>query len=261
MEKIVNKPLLINGDIMHNRFFPKKNHFNYKSTYISFPISKINQLKQSLFSLNKFNLFGLYNRDYGNKESDNIEDWIYKILQENKINNIKDVVLVTHPRIMGYVFNPVNFWLCINDKNKLIAVLSEVNNTCGQKHSYLCFKEGLKEIKNNDWIEAKKVFYVSPFMKIEGKYKFRFEYKENEMNFFINYLVKDKLKLSTSLKCKFNEINNKNLIISFIKIPFATLKTIILIHYQALKLYFKSIKHYSCPKALNKNLTIGKSEK
>ena len=98
-------------------------------------------------------------------------------------------------------------------------------------------------------------------MKIEGKYKFRFEYKKDSMSFYINYLVKDKLQLSTLLKCNFQEFNSKNLLVSFLKMPFFTFKTIILIHYQAIKLYLKSIKYYKCPEALKKNITISKNEK
>jgi DUF1365 family protein len=133
------------------------------------------------------------------------------ILQENEIYSIKEIVLVTHPRILGYSFNPVSFWLCFDEEKNLIAVLSEVSNTCGQKHNYLCFKNGLKPIESTDWIEAKKEFYVSPFMEIEGKYQFRFQIQENKMNLFINYLVGGKLKLSTSLKCNsFCNFQNSN---------------------------------------------------
>ncbi|MFT6076860.1 MAG: DUF1365 family protein [Myxococcota bacterium] len=259
MEKITLNSFLIKGEIAHHRFFPKKNHFNYKSTYVSFPLSKILTLRKTLFSLNKFNLFGFYPIDYGNKNSQNIKGWITNILKENDIFGVKEIVLVTHPKILGYSFNPVSFWLCFDESNSLIAVLSEVSNTCGQKHNYLCFKDGLETIKPTDWIEAKKEFYVSPFMKIEGKYQFRFQIQGNQMNFFINYLVDEKLKLSTSLKCHLNELNNKNLLVSFLRIPFATFKTVILIHYQAFKLFLKSIKHHPYPKKLDKNLT--KSEK
>ena len=261
MEEMIKRPLLIKGNIMHHRIFPKRNNFNYKSIYISFPLTKIKYLKKPIFSLNRFNLFGLYHSDYGNKNKQNISKWINKILQDNGIHNIKNIVLITHPRLLGYAFNPVSFWLCFDNNNQLITVVSEVNNTCRQKHSYLCTKKGLEPIKSNDWIEAQKEFYVSPFMKIEGKYKFRFEILHNQINFFINYIVDGKLKLSTSLKCHFQEFNNKNLLISFLKIPFFTFKTIILIHYQALKLYLKSIKYYKCPKILTTNLTKSKNEK
>lgn len=258
---MIQNPLLVKGEIMHRRFSPKINKFKYKSTYISFPISKISKLKRALFSLNKFNFFSLFNKDYGNKTVENIGDWVFKILEENNIKNIKEIVLITHPKILGYVFNPVNFWMCFDEKNQLIAVLSEVNNTCGQKHSYLCFQQNLEAIKGNEWLVAQKEFYVSPFLKIEGKYRFRFDFKDGKMNFYINYLVENKLKLTTSLQCDFVKLSNRNLILSFLKIPFATFKTIILIHYQALKLWLKSIKYYKCPTALDNNLTVTSHEK
>ena len=253
------KPYLIQGDIMHHRFFPKKNYFNYKNTYISFPISQISKLNNFLFSLNRFNLFSFYKKDYGNNDRNNFTKWLEDILQQNDINNIKEIILFTHPRILGYVFNPVSFWLCLDKNQQLIAVLSEVSNTAKQKHNYLCFKNNLEPIKSDEWLEAKKKFYVSPFMKIEGKYKFRFEKTENQMNFYINYIVDNKLKLATYLKCNFIEFSTRNLMISFCKIPFATFKTVTLIHYQALKLYFKKINFYKYPKKLSNNLTISEN--
>lgn len=260
MAKIIQTPFLLKGNIIHNRLYPKKNFFSYQSTYILFPLSKINLLKKPIFSLNSFNLFSFYNSDHANKKLVSIQKWIYQILRDNKIDNVKDVILLTHPRVLGYVFNPVSFWLCFNQNNHLVAVLSQVNNTFKQTHSYLSFKKNLAPIKPNDWLEANKVFYVSPFMRIEGKYKFRFAIYDQNINIFINYLVNDKLKLSTALKCRLVKFSIKNLLLSFAKMPFFTLKTIILIYYQAIKLYCKSIKYYQRVRPLDKNTTLGKHE-
>ena len=98
-------------------------------------------------------------------------------------------------------------------------------------------------------------------MKIEGYYKFRFEITDKQFNFFINYFVDDKLKLATYLKCKTHKFSNKNLLLSFIKVPFFTLKTTLLIYYQAAKLYLKSIKYYPYPAKLKNNLTVAKNGK
>ncbi len=261
MVNFLTEPCLIKGDIMHKRFLPKVNKFNYKSIYISCPINKINDLKSRLFSINKFNLFSFYKKQYGEKSTTDIESWIYKILKQNKISNITNIILVTHPTILGYCFNPVSFWLCFNESEELIAILSEVRNTCKQKHQYLCFNKDLSKINPDSWLKSKKEFYVSPFFKIEGEYLFKFEITDKKMNFFINYLNDDKLQLATYLKCSPTKLSDKNLLIAFCKIPFATIKTTILIHYQALKLLIKSIKFYKCPPILNKNITIARNEK
>jgi DUF1365 family protein len=250
--KITKEPFLAIGEIAHHRFFPKVNKFIYKSVYLSFPISQISKLKKLFFSLGKFNL---YSFDDEKKFS-----WVKKRLADNGVKNVSEISVIAHPKILGFVFNPVCFWLCFNERKQLIAVLSEVQNTAKQIHSYLCFNEGLKPIGKDDWLKANKEFYVSPFMKIEGEYRFRFDL-EKDAKIYINYLVEGKLKLSTHLKCSFRSLTNVNLILLFLRIPFATLKTIILIHYQALKLYFKKINFYKYPKPLKNDLTICKNEK
>lgn len=245
---------------MHHRFFPKDNRFNYKSAYISFPIAKINLLKNVLFAINKFNLFSFYDKDHGDKDKD-INSWIGKILQDHNINNVKDIILIAHPRLLGYAFNPVSFWLCLDDKNQPVALLSEVNNTFGQSHCYICFNNNLTPIKDDQWISAKKEFHVSPFMEISGEYKFKIKNIKNGIIFYINYFDNNEIKLSTFLKCNFYKFSALNLLITFVKMPFFTIKTIFLIHYQALKLYFKSVKNYKLPEKLKRNITVGKNEK
>ena len=247
MLKITQQPFLLKTKIMHSRLLPKKNYFNYSSLHMAIPLQKILHLNNFLFSVNKFNLYGLSSKNYTFKSLNNIENWINDILKQHNITQISNVVLVTHPCILGYVFNPASFWLCFNESQQLIAVLSEVNNRSKQRHHYLCFNANGDPILSNQWLVAKKVFHVSPFFKVEGEYKFRFDIKNDEMNFYINYIVDGKLNLTTSVKCKCIKWSNYNFFISFVKIPFATLKTTILIHYQALKLFCKGIKFNSPP--------------
>ncbi len=46
-----------------------------------------------------------------------------------------EIWLQTFPRVLGYVFNPVSFWLCHDRDGLLRAVLAEVNNTFGEHHN------------------------------------------------------------------------------------------------------------------------------
>lgn len=261
MGKIIEKPHLIFGEIMHQRFFPNKNYFKYKSVYVASPLSQIKKMCNAIFSINRFNMFSLNTKNFGYRNLSEMHRKIYQMLEKYNIKDLSEIYLVTHPTLLGYVFNPISFWLCYCKNNKLIAVLNEVRNTCGQKHYYLCYKTGFKHIKSTDWLKADKEFYVSPFMKTEGEYKFRFDIKKNHMNFYINYIVDSKIKLSTYLKCRLCEFRVSSLFLAFLKMPFFTIKTTVLIHVQALKLYLKSIKHYKCPKKNQKNITLGKDAK
>lgn len=235
---------------MHSRTKPKRNNFIYENPYFAISLKKISQIKSFLFSFNRLNFFAIYSKNYVNF------DKINSILTEQNINNIDEIILVSQPKTLFYAFNPVSFFLCFSKSNKLTAVLCEVKNRSNQTHSYLIFNKNLSELTSDKWFEAKKEFYVSPFLKTEGNYKFRFVINEQECSFYINYFVENELLLSTYLKCSYEDLNEKNLFLLFLKTPFATFKTTYLIHFQAVKLFLKGIKFYKAPKQSNKKLTI-----
>ena len=234
---------LIGGRVMHKRILPKTNHFNYQSTYISFSLKEKSRLKNAIFGVNKLNIFSFFDCDHGNGSNDCLT-WIEDILLKTNFPKISDIVLVTHPRVVNYVFNPASFWLCFDEQKKLIGVLVEVNNTFGQRHSYLLYNENFSEILSNQWLKAKKMFHVSPFFPVDGNYEFRFAITEKKMDFYINYYRQNQLNLCTYLKCDLQIFCAKNLALSFLKIPFSSFKVIALIHFQALKLFAKKIKFH-----------------
>jgi DUF1365 family protein len=246
---------ILDSQIFHKRFYPKINQFKYRGFYIGFSLQAKNQLKSFLFSLNKPNIYSFYDQDHGSADKD-CNSWIKNILSQNNISNICDIYLVTQPRIFGYVFNPVSFWLCFDYKKDLIAVLAEVNNTFSQRHSYLIFNHDFLPIKSDQWFSSKKVFHVSPFFEVDGHYKFRFVISDQKKDFYINYYQKDRLNLSTHLKCSSKKFCDKTLGHYLFIIPFASFKTIFLIHFQALKLFFKNVKFFTLDSRPNNQVTI-----
>jgi DUF1365 family protein len=67
------------------------------------------------------------------------------------------------------------------------AVISEVSNTFGDRHSYLCAHDDHRPITREDTLSAQKVFHVSPFQPIEGGYTFRFDIREDRIGVWIDY--------------------------------------------------------------------------
>jgi DUF1365 family protein len=238
---------LFDASVIHKRLKPSINQFNYRIFYICFDITKIQNLRSKIFSLNRFNLFSFYQKDHGNKDGSSLESWIRKILKaENLAEKTKKIFLFTHPRILGFAFNPVSFWFCLDEEKKLIAVLAQVNNTFGETHCYLVFNPNHSPIEQNQWLEAKKEFHVSPFFAVEGFYKFRFIFSENKIAAFIDYFTNEK-SLLTSVTASSHEMTNLNLVWFFFKIPTMIIKVIFLIHWQALKLLFKKNKYFPKP--------------
>ena len=254
------KHKLLVGKIFHKRLSPKTNKFNYSIYYLALSLKETKNLANNLiFSRNKFALFSFYDKDHGDRKNNDCSKWHQDILKENQLEDIcQNITLITMPRIFGYVFNPVSFWLCLDKNDNLRAVISEVNNTFGETHSYLSHNSDKSEITINNCLETKKLFHVSPFFKREGYYKFRFNFNniKNILNIEIDYYnSKNEKLLITSLKGKLIDFNNKNLLILFLKHPLINLKTIFMIHFQALKLVSKSIKYQKKPQQLKKRFS------
>ncbi len=233
---------LYRASIFHRRKKPKLNEFSYKGFYIRFDINKLEELKGSIFGLNRFNLFSFYEKDHGYRDQRSLESWAKSQLAKAKVEGCDRIELQTFPRVMGYVFNPVSFWFCFK-KNEVLAVICEVNNTFGESHNYL--------IRGNQG-ELPKDFHVSPFFPVEGKYRFNFEH-ENQV--VINYFQDDELSLETSIKGAAIEWSFKNFLKLFIQYPLYTFMVVVLIHLQAIKLWFKKATFYTLPKKKDKDLT------
>jgi DUF1365 family protein len=160
---------------------------------------------------------------------------------------------------LGYVFNPASFLFCLDENEKLQAVIVQVNNTFGESHCYLISNKDGSNILQNQWFEADKEFHVSPFFKLEGFYKFRFIFEQNKIAIWIDYFTNEKTLLTSVIYKKQVDFDNLNLIFAFIKIPFMTLKVIILIHIQALKIVFKKIKYIAKPEQKITKITLTKN--
>lgn len=253
---MVLKAKIFNAKVMHKRMFPKENAFNYNVYYLALPLSDLKNLQQ--IKLNKPGLISFYEKDHGKKDGSDILFWLNETLsQKGVIINNMQALLVCLPRILGYVFNPVSFYLCFDESYKLKAAVSEVNNTFGETHNYICAKANNEDITPADILEAEKVFHVSPFLKREGKYQFRFDYREDKLGIWIDYFdAEGKKELVTSLIGNFSELTKSSLNKAFWQYPLITLKTIALIHYQAVRLIFKRVKYIVKPKQKEIKITV-----
>ena len=246
--------------VFHKRNYPRVNSFRYSLYYVALDMINI-KTNSKFFGINKFNLWSFYDKDHGLRDGSSCLDWAKNLLQECALE-YDHIKLLTMPRVLGYLFNPVSFWLCYHQE-KLIAVIAEVNNTFGETHSYICHRDGA-EITQQFWFEADKVFHVSPFYQRQGYYKFNFnfDFKINAKNqVIINYYDNDRLELGTSIN-GFNKIlSTRNLLREFFRTPLLTLKVTFLIHYQALKILFKKAKYVSKPVQHKSKTTVAKCVK
>lgn len=242
------KPAIFLSKVMHKRLFPKENGFSYNVYYLALPLDDIEKNNIPGLPINKPGILSFYEKDHGYRDGSSLKKWATELLEQHNIkaDNL-DILLISMPRVMGYAFNPISLYFCFDKDKNIKAVISEVNNTFGETHSYICQNpEGF--ITPDLWMEAEKTFHVSPFLKREGHYHFRFDYRTEKLGFWVDYFdAEGKKELITSLIGNFISLNRNNLLKTFIKHPLVTFKTIFLIHYQAVRLFIKGIKYITKP--------------
>ena len=161
----MNSIKILHAKMGHERFMPKKNKFVYSVYYILCPISHDEIVTPTFFSFNKFNVFSLYDIDRGPRDGSSLRSWIEKQCQAQGLElDDEDVVeLITHPRLFGYAFNPISYWLIYHKNEYVQAVLCEVNNTFGDNHNYFLSHENKRAIQPEDEFKTQKSLYVSPY--------------------------------------------------------------------------------------------------
>ena len=109
----INTPKLINCEVMHQRLSPRKNAFRYDVYYLGIPLSQIeSNAIGEILNLNRFGLHSFYEKDHGYRDGTSLKAWRYDMFDTYKFEKPKEVFLISMPRILGYVFNPVSFWFC-----------------------------------------------------------------------------------------------------------------------------------------------------
>jgi uncharacterized protein len=238
----------LDASIFHARHRPRGNAFRYNAVYLALPTAQLRKSRPStLFSIDRPNLFGLRTADYGDHITPP-DSWVKTLLADWQLTEADgEIILVTMPRVVGFVFNPVSFWLCFDLGGQLRAVLVEVNNTFGERHCYLCFHDDHRAIAPQDGVRTRKVFHVSPFIDVKGEYRFRFSYTSDRIAIAIDLFDEEGLLLSTSIDGPLRRLTTRQLLRALLVNPLLPFKVIALIHYQAVKLWIKRIRLFRKP--------------
>lgn len=201
------------------------------------------------FSRNKRNVAAVWDRDYGSRaHSGHGIEWARAVLRDHgyRLGTGARLLLLTQPRLLGLGFNPVSFWLQFEGQS-LVAVICEVNNTFGDRHSYLCRLPGFAAIGPDDPISVDKVFHVSPFQDVSGAYRFRFNINTNRVAIRIAHEDGDEGVVAT-LTGELHPLTGPGILGMLARRPLAPVRTLLLIHWHALVLKLKGAVYRPRPK-------------
>lgn len=206
-----------------------------------------------LFSRNRLNLTSVHDRDHGGKPGQGRgAGWAREVLSARGLTGF-DLRLLTQARFLGYAFNPVSFWLAF-DGGDLRAVIAEVSNTFGDRHSYVCKLEAFAPIGPQDVITSTKAFHVSPFQDIAGDYRFQFHITDARIVIRINHKNGSE-GVNATLSGSIAPLTNAAILSAGLRRPFGPLRTVALIYWNALRLRLKGARYRPHPPAPDKEVS------
>jgi DUF1365 family protein len=169
-------PAIVHGEVAHRRTRPAVHAFAYPAFCLRIPLSNVAALSAFGIAWNRRALVSFHDRDHGPRDGSPLDAWLRSLLAREGLPAPDEIVLHALPRMLGYVFNPVSFWVCHAASGAVIAVLVEVNNTFGETHHYLLAHPHGEPLSSGETLTARKVFHVSPFCDVDGHYTFRFHF-------------------------------------------------------------------------------------
>lgn len=228
----------IAGETYHSRRGDTENAFRYSIDYVLLD-AEDSPPHPALFVRNGRGVMSLHDSDHGGAPKQGTgAAWVRAVLARHGLDVAGRVDLLAQPRVLGHVFNPVAFWLCHDTEGLLRVVIAEVSNTFGDRHSYLCHHDDLREITKAETMTAKKIFHVSPFQDIAGGYTFRFDINSGSIGIWIDF-SEDHSGLIATLTGPLKPLTNTSILRAMLRRPFGSRRVLALIHWQALKLWWK----------------------
>lgn len=246
------------GRVMHQRLRPLRHRLSYRVFSLLLDIDELPALDARLrwFSVGRFNLFSFRPSDYGDgsaRDGAGLRAQIEARLAQAGLPGGGAIRLLTMPRLFGYAFNPLSVWFCEapgEPSGRLQAIVYEVNNTFGERHSYVIPVDAAQA--GTDVIEQRcdKQLFVSPFLGMALEYRFRIAPPGERVSIGIG--VHDEAGdavLHARLEGERAPMTDARLLGLLVTHPLLTLKVVAGIHWEALRLWLKGARLHARPTA------------
>ncbi|MBS0638312.1 MAG: DUF1365 family protein [Proteobacteria bacterium] len=244
------------GVVVHQRFRPTRHRLRYSMDWMLLDLDEVPTAR--LFSRNRFNLVSFHDRDHlgrGAAPAAPLRVQVEAAMTgAGLVPDGGPIRVLCMPRVLGHVFNPLSVFFCHRRDGSVAALLYEVNNTFGQRHSYLIPVEaiGQRVIRQH----CAKAFYVSPFLQMDIIYNFRVLPPGETTAVVINGDDAEGRIIAASFAGRRQPLTDRALLGLVARHGLLSLKVLAAIHWEALKLWLKGVRMQPRPEPPAQAVTI-----
>lgn len=258
--------------VMHHRFLPRAHGFDYRIFMFAFDLDELATLHRKLrwFSVGRRNFYSFLDSDFlpaheplhnpsgpsrpAEAPTGTLKERVVAYLAERGIDLAGGrVMLISLPRVAGYLFNPVSFYFCYDRTGAPVAALAEVTNTFREMKPFVLGPETRAQARDDDSsqdsgtfrLRTPKYFYVSPFSDMDVAFDFTLRTPNGRLSVQIDDFDAGQRTLTSALSGTKVELTDGNLAWFTVKYPLLTLRIITLIHWHALKLWLKKMPWFA----------------
>lgn len=235
---------LYSGQVMHHRLRPREHTLRYRVFWMLLDLDELDQMSRSLrfFSRNRFNLMGFHDADHGDGSETPLRVQATRLLERRGVDIGSGAIrLLTMPRVLGYVFNPISLYYCHRPDGALAAMIYEVTSTFRERRAYVlpvAPEDG--RVGRIDQATGKGL-YVSPFMDMDMRYAFKGSVPDERLDLAIDGLDSQGLLIATAMRGRRRALGDRALLAAMAAMPLLTIKVVAAIHWEALKLWLKGV--------------------
>ena len=223
------------GRVSHARMKPRRRQLAYRIFMLLIDLDELPDLRLKTLGVGRFNLFGFDPARFGDGSGRPLKAQIEATLAQAGLAHGGPIRMLAMPQILGRAFNPLTLYFCHGHDRRLSAVLYEVNNTFGERHSYLIPAPNAALINQG----CAKQFYVSPFMDMDLSYAFRILRPEARVLVAVDTSDAEGLVLAASFRGERRPLTDRALVKAWLTHPWMTLGVFAAIHVEALKIWLK----------------------
>ena len=240
------------GRVRHARAVPIRHAFEYGHFLAALDLSELPELFRGrwLWSAERANLASFRRADYLGDPATPLDEAVRELVERRTgTRPTGRILLLTQLRQLGFVFNPVSFYFCLDAAGRVETIVAEITNTpWGERHAYvLAARDALPAEGNRLRFRFPKQFHISPFFPMEQEYEWEFTPPAEELGVVMRNLEAGRVVFQSEMRLARRPWTGREAARALCLHPAMSLRTIAAIYWQALRLRLRGAPFFEHP--------------